>query len=56
MTKDETLFRHLSIYKKTPWEEKETRNFWSVIINFTQWLILCSHQNDDELNKWQLLR
>ena len=36
-----------SIYK-TPWEEKETKNFWPVI-NFMQWLNLYSYQNDDVL-------
>ena len=43
-----------SIYK-TPWEEKETRNFWPVI-NSLQWSILYSYQNDEVLNEWELLR
>ena len=42
------LFRHLRY--KTPWEGKETRNFWPVI-NSMQWLILYSHENDDVLNE-----
>ena len=30
--------------------EKETKNFWPVI-NYMQWLILYSHQNEDVLNE-----
>ena len=43
-----------SIYK-TPWEEKETRNFWPVT-NSLQWSILYSYQNDEVLYEWELLR
>ena len=48
MAKEKTLVRHLQY--KTPWEGKETRHFWPVI-NSMKWLILYSHQNDDELNE-----
>ena len=43
------------IYKTLLWGKKETKNFWPVI-NYMQWLILYSYQNDDVLNEWQLLR
>ena len=40
---------------KTPWEEKESGNFWPVI-NSKQWLFLYSHQSDKVLSEWHLLQ
>ena len=54
MTKDETLFRHLRYIKRHG--KKKKLETLGPVINYMQWLILYSNQNDDIFIEWQLLR